>query len=229
MSDLLPQLLISYFRDGLSGGVVHLTRDGSMVDCFKLLDPAAIHADDSGRTVVLETEQGEISLARPDVFLLPFQESPHQPLGRSLLHAVPFVAYIEQQLVDDMRRSNHNAGYYRLHVKIIPPERQSGEGEVAYTNRINEYFDATVQMIRSADVDENPVTWNNVEVAYVGPNRSSTVGSSWFMSHRAMIEDLCAGQIWRHFYLAILIARLLPGRHLSLMLSCASFAQFRNK
>ncbi len=193
VSDLLPQLLISYFRDGIAGGVVHLSRDGSKVDCFELIDPAAISSEDGGNTILFETERGPVSLIRPDVFLLPFQESPHQPLGRSLLHAVPFVAFIEQQLIDDMRRSNHNAGYHRLHVKITPPERQSGEAESSYTNRINEYFDATVRMIRSADVDENPVTWNNVEIAYVGPNRSSTVGSSWFMSHRAMIEDLCAG------------------------------------
>ena len=114
-------------------------------------------------------------------------------MGRSILHAVPFVAYIEQQLVDDMRRSSHNSGFHRLHVKITPPERQSGESDRNYVDRINKYFDDTVGMIRSCDVDDNPVTWDNIAIEHIGPSNTRAVVNSWFMHHRAMIEEICAG------------------------------------
>jgi hypothetical protein len=116
-----------------------------------------------------------------------------EPLGRSIFRSIPFVAYIEQQLVDDMRRSSHNSGYHRLHVQITPPERLGGEGEKAYIERINRYFDDTVSMIKSCDVDENPVTWNNVAIQTIGPNAAKSVTNSWFFNHRAMIEEVCAG------------------------------------
>jgi hypothetical protein len=78
-------------------------------------------------------------------------------------------------------------------VKITPPERMTGESDSAYTDRINRYFDDTIDMIRSCDIDDNPVTWNNVAIEYIGPSRSREVANSWFLTHRAMIEDICAG------------------------------------
>jgi hypothetical protein len=124
---------------------------------------------------------------------VPFNGGIAQPFGRSILQAVPFVSYVEQQLVDDMRRSSHNSGFHRLHVRITPPERMGGESDAAYTDRINGYFDATVRMIKTLEVDDNPVTWDNVEIGHVTPERSRDVTNSWFMSHRAMIEEICAG------------------------------------
>jgi hypothetical protein len=48
-------------------------------------------------------------------------------------------------------------------------------------------------MIKSCDVDENPVTWDNISIESVGPNNARAVSNSWFMNHRAMIEEICAG------------------------------------
>jgi hypothetical protein len=92
-----------------------------------------------------------------------------------------------------MYRSHHNSGYSRIHVKITPPERLAGEADNAYTERINRYFDATVDMIKSCDVDENPVTWDNVAIEYIGPSETRSVTNSWFINHRAMVEEICAG------------------------------------
>ncbi|NOY89316.1 MAG: hypothetical protein GXO93_08020, partial [FCB group bacterium] len=126
-------------------------------------------------------------------YFLPFNSDSSKPLGSSILHTVPFVAYIEQQLVDDMRRTSHNTGYNRMHVKVTPPERIAGEAENAYIERINSYFDATVSMIKSCALDENPVTWDNIDIKHIGPENVRTVTNSWFMHHRAMVEEICAG------------------------------------
>ncbi|MCK4462328.1 MAG: hypothetical protein KAW46_11025, partial [candidate division Zixibacteria bacterium] len=134
-----------------------------------------------------------IDLSRPDFRHLSLSAGVESPLGQSVLQAVPFVSYIEQQLIDDMRRTSHNAGFHRLHVRISPPERMGGESDSAYTDRINGYFDSTVSMIRSCEVDDNPVTWDNVAIEYIGPQPGRGGTNNWFYNHRAMVEEICAG------------------------------------
>ena len=194
LDSLLPDLFMSLYRDGIFAGF--LTVQGSDgVDQFIPVDPANLRADqDSGqRRLMLELDHATIALDRPDFYYVPFNGGIAQPFGRSILQAVPFVSYVEQQLVDDMRRASHNSGFHRLHVKITPPERMGGESDSAYTDRINGYFDATVRMIKTLEIDDNPVTWDNVEIGHVAPEKSREVTNSWFMSHRAMIEEICAG------------------------------------
>lgn len=194
ISALLSDLFTSLFRDGLFGGFVVVSPDESTVDQFIPVDIAKLRFESPAGTpgLFLESGASQVNLDRPDFFAIPFAASIDRPFGQSLLQAVPFVAYIEQQLIDDMRRSSHNSGFHRLHVKITPPERMSGESDNAYTSRVNAYFDATVDMIKSCDVDDNPVTWNNVEIGFIGPDRSRDTSNSWFMTHRAMVEEICA-------------------------------------
>lgn len=194
LAALLPDLFTGLFRDGLFGGFVAVSPDESAVDQFIPIDPGQLRFESSTGTPGLFLESGShlLSLERPDFYALPFGASVDRPFGQSLLQAVPFVAYIEQQLIDDMRRSSHNSGFHRLHVKITPPERMSGESDSAYTNRVNAYFDATVDMIRTCEIDDNPVTWDNVEIDHLGPSTSRDVANSWFMTHRAMVEEICA-------------------------------------
>ena len=192
---LLPDLFTSLYQDGLFGGFLTVHKDGSGVDSFIPVDPLHVSLEAGGGRprLRLDVDGRKVDLDRPDFYFLPFNNGVSEPLGRSILQAVPFVTYVEQQLVDDMRRSSHNSGFHRLHVKITPPERLAGESDNAYTGRINEYFDDTVDMIKSCDVDDNPVTWDNVLIEHVGPSQAKQIGSSWFMTHRAMVEDICAG------------------------------------
>jgi len=195
LSRLLPDLFVSMYRDGIFGGFVTVFADASGIDRFVPVDPVDLTTEEtrSGPRLVFQRENKSLRLDRPDFYYLPFNACLSQPFGRSILQAIPFVAYVEQQLVDDMRRTSHNSGYHRLHVKITPPERLTGEGDKAYTDRINGYFDSTVSMIKSLDVDDNPVTWDNVAIEHSGPQNTREITNSWFMSHRAMIEDICAG------------------------------------
>jgi len=195
LSSLLVELFISLFRDGVCGGFLTLNRDGSGVDQFVPIDALALSCEqgDDSLKLYLETESGRVNLDRADFFYMTLSDSLSDPLGRSILQPVPLIAGIEQQLVRDMYRSHHNSGYSRIHVKVAPPDRLAGESDSAYTERINRYFDATVDMIKSCDVDENPVTWDNVAIEYIGPSETRSVTNSWFVNHRAVIEDICAG------------------------------------
>jgi hypothetical protein len=195
LATMLPELFVSLFRDGIFGGFITVNADGSGIDRVIPVDSLIMSREqrDSGPGLFLDLESGMMDLDRADFRYIALSNSPAQPFGTSILQSIPLVTYIEQQLVSDMQRSSHNSGYHRLHIKITPPARMAGESDNAYTNRINGYFDSTVQMIRSCEVDDNPVTWDNVAVEYIGPNSSSSVSTNWFVSHRAMIEDICAG------------------------------------
>jgi len=191
----LTDIFTCLYRDGVFGGFLAVFKDGGGVDRFIPVDGGRLAIEEeSGRPrLYLSLDSGAAALERDDFYYIPLNSDLSRPLGRSVLQAVPFVAYIEQQLVDDMRRASHNAGYHRLHVKVTPPDRLAGESDQAYIDRINGYFDSTVSMIKSCQVDENPVTWDNVAIEHIGPGNVRTVTNSWFLNHRGMIEEICAG------------------------------------
>lgn len=195
--DLLQPFFKSLFLDGAVLGSLELEKDLSGVSDFRFFDLANTSvtlAPDGNITAVESTEQGEKVYSGSNLFYYAFNPDAANPYGRSILRAIPFVAYVEQQLVDDMRKTMHNAGYHRLHIRIAPPERREGETDDSYVTRANEYFDRTVSMIRDIEPEDNPVTWNDVEVEYIGPpNRGGTRVSNWYLSHRAMIEEICSG------------------------------------
>ena len=186
----LSEMFTLLYRDGLFGGFLTVTPDGKGVDKFIPIDSADIISEND--KLSLELDNNKIDLNRDDFYYIPFNGDLVKPMGRSILQTVPFVAFIEQQLVDDMRRSSHNSGFHRLHVKVTPPERIGGESDKAYIDRINKYFDATVDMIKGCDVEDNPVTWDNVSIETIGPENVRTVTNSWFLNHRAVIEEICA-------------------------------------
>lgn len=191
MMSLLVRFFGGLFRDGLNGGFLSIKKDKSGVDRFIFIDVSNISIKNNQK--LLELEDREISLESDDFYLLRYNADSANPLGKSIFQTIPFIAYIEQQLIDDMRRSSHNSGYHRLHVKITPPERISGEAENAYIERVNRYFDSTVSMIKSCEVDDNPVTWDNISIDSIGPQNVRTVTNSWSLNLKAMIEEICAG------------------------------------
>jgi len=196
--DLLHPFFQSLFLDGMVVGILELEQDLSGVAAFRFFNPARIEVkiSPSGAISVVEyVDDTEKVYSGPDLYFYALNADLSNPFGQSILKAVPFVSYVEQQLVDDMRRAVHNAGYHRLHVKITPPERREGETDDAYVNRANDYFDNTVSMIRDIEPEENPVTWEDVNIEYIGPGGqgSSTRSSNWYISHRAMVEEICSG------------------------------------
>ncbi len=195
--DLLQPFFQSLFVDGAVIGIMELEDDLSGVTSFRFFDQARcdIKISPAGEVSVIEyTESGERTFSGPGLFFYALNADLSNPHGRSILKAVPFISYVEQQLVDDMRRTMHNSGYHRLHVKIAPPERREGETDDAYVTRVNSYFDNTVSMIRDIDPEDNPVTWEDITIEHIGPkNQGGARSNNWYLSHRAMVEEICSG------------------------------------
>ncbi len=196
-ADILPPFFKSLFLDGAILGRMKLYNDLSGIDNFRFFDLSQITMKISPNgdiTAVVTNDDGETVYVGPELFHYALDANLANPYGRSILKAIPFVSFVEQQLVDDMRRSTHNAGYHRLHVRIKPPDRKEGEGDEAYVNRANSYFDSTVSMIKDIEPEDNPVTWDDVAIEYIGPQQQGGVRSNnWYLSHRAMIEEICSG------------------------------------
>lgn len=195
--DLLQPFFKSLFLDGAVLGRLELEKDLSGVAEFRFFDLAhtSVTISPNGDiTAVESTEKGEQTYAGSNLFYYALNADAANPYGRSILKAIPFVTYVEQQLVDDMRKTMHNAGYHRLHIRVAPPERREGETDDSYVARANEYFDRTVSMIKDIEPEDNPVTWNDVALEYIGPpSQGGTKVSNWYLSHRAMVEEICSG------------------------------------
>jgi len=193
---LVVQFFNSLFTDGMVCGEITLTPAGDKIDRFYFIDPATL-AFELKEGLFWEIFQGQegknVKLNPEATFYFGLDTEVNNPIGKSLLSAIPFVSRIEQQLNSDMQKSMHNAGYHRLHVQIKPPERSAFESDEAYVSRANQYFKETVNMMKSFSPDDNPVTWNDVEIKYIGPESRQAAATSWYLNHKAMIEDIAAG------------------------------------
>jgi hypothetical protein len=126
-------------------------------------------------------------------FYVGLDPDPDDPRGKSILSSIPFVARVEQRLLEDMQKTMHNAGYHRIHIKIKPPDRISGESDEIYLSRANKYFEDTMEMIRGMAPEDNPITWNDVAIEYIGPSGHVSSSNYWYINHKALIEDICSG------------------------------------
>jgi hypothetical protein len=193
---LLTQFFGSLFTDGAVCGEVVLSRSKDRVEKFFFIDPATIRfklKDNSYWELYQETEEGKIRLNPGSTFYCGLDTDPDDPRGKSILSSIFFVARIEQRLLEDMQKTMHNAGYHRLHVKVRPPERLSHESDEAYIRRANSYFEETIKMVKEIAPEDNPITWNDVQIDYIGPSGQYSSAASWYLNHKSVLEDICAG------------------------------------
>jgi len=193
---LLVEFFNTLFTCGSVCGELLLSPDVRSVSRFYFIDPGTIRFKllRTGEwDMVQRIDDTDIDLSASSTYFYGLDANSVEPWGHSLLASVPFASRVEQALISDMHRSMHNAGYHRIHVKVKPPERLGGEDHKAYIDRANGYFDQTVRMMQSFDPDDNPVTWDDVEIDYIGPASKVSSSSSWYMNHRAMIEEICVG------------------------------------
>jgi hypothetical protein len=92
-----------------------------------------------------------------------------------------------------VQKAMHNAGYHRMHVTLKPPVQGPAESDIDYTSRANSYFDATVRALRDFEVDDNPITWDDVTITHIGPSGDIASSRNWYLNHRSMVEDVVAG------------------------------------
>jgi hypothetical protein len=193
---LLTQFFGSLFTDGAVCGELVLTPSRDRLDKFYFIDPATIRfklKDDSTWELYQEVEGILVKLNPNSTFYLGLDQDSDDPRGKSILGSIPFLARVEQRLLEDMQKTMHNAGYHRLHIKIKPPERSSGESDETYISKANKYFEDTVEMVRGLSPEDNPITWNDVGIEYIGPSGRISSSSYWYINHKALVEDICAG------------------------------------
>ncbi len=195
IESLLSQFFYSLYTDGAVCGELVLEPFRKRIGRFYFIDPSTIKFKSTGTDLELYQEvDGElIRLNKDSTYYFGLDPDTQDPRGKSLLSSIPFVSRIEQTLLSDMQKSMHNAGYHRLHVKLRPPERISAESNEAYTKRANQYFEDTLQMMKKLAVEDNPVTWNDVQIDYIGPQGSYAATTSWYINHKALIEEICTG------------------------------------
>jgi len=200
---LLIQFFDTLFTDGAIAGELSILPSHRGLDRFDFIDTATLEFDSGadGRWQLFQQNPENPTPVSPDrialdsdaIYYLPLDADAGRPQGKSLLAAVGFVARVEQELVRDMRAAMRNAGYHRLHVRVKPPVQSAGETDSDFTARANSYFDATAHALRDLDVDDNPITWDDVEISHIGPSAQVAASRNWYLNHQAMIEDVIAG------------------------------------
>ncbi len=112
------------------------------------------------------------------------------PYGRSMLRSIPFVVKIQQRLLEDMAKAAHNAGWPKLHVQYAPEPRERGESAEAYRNRVEGSFAGLREKLSGLEVDQNLVTYDNVQVNLV---RGGQEGLVFYENHKAIEEQVITG------------------------------------
>ena len=190
---LCEDFFLELFTTGSFAGIIVPFADERGIDFFKQIDASRIVWKNRARQEAFwENERGDlIPLPGDSFFFSALGTDIKNPGGIEPMSSIPFVAAIEQLMLEDMARSAHNAGNPRMHIKITPPERFDSEGDREYIDRINTYFDDTVSQFYKLEADENLFTWGDVEVNIVGGEPGQM--NSWKIHREQVIEDVITG------------------------------------
>jgi hypothetical protein len=184
----------SLFVDGAFAGNVEASSDGQLSGFLPVDVRKLTFEYDDGWKIYHESAEGKRLLDPVNFIYIPLDDDSIDPRGKSVLQSIGFVSRLEQKLLDDMQKSQEKAGYNRLHVLIKKPERRMGESENDFCDRANSYFDDTVGLFSGIKPSDSVVTWDDIEIKTVGPSGGATTAThSWYLSHRAVVEDVCAG------------------------------------
>ncbi len=112
------------------------------------------------------------------------------PYGRSMLRCIPFIAKIQQRLLEDMAKATHNAGWTKLHVKYSPEPRERGESAEAYRRRVENGFDQLRDRLSRLEVDQNLVTYDNVAIDLLNGDQRTRV---FYDNLKAVEEQVITG------------------------------------
>ncbi len=184
----------SLFVDGAFAGNIEVGSDGRLIGFLPVDVRKLTFEYDDGWKIYHESDEGKRLLDPANFIYIPLDDDSIDPRGKSILQSIGFVSRLEQKLLDDMQKSQEKAGYNRLHVLINKPERRMGESENDFHDRANSYFDDTVGLFSGIKPSDSVVTWDDIEIKTVAPSGGATAAThSWYLAHRAVVEDVCAG------------------------------------
>lgn len=184
----------SLFIDGCFGGEVTLDRSGRSIAEFYPCDSRLLtfERQNNNWQLYYENDSRRIKIEPGSFYYTGLDSSNHDPRGHSLLLTVGFVSHLEQKLISDMSQTLEKAGYQRIQVQLAKPDKLPGENDKDYIERANRYFDSTVDLMKTLKPADSAVTWDDVKINAISPTGQGAA-SSWYLYHRALVEDVCAG------------------------------------
>lgn len=192
MESLVAAYFLSIFTYGSFAGEVVLREDRRAIDKFYIIDPATVRFRRTRRDRHLIPYQllpdgKTIRLTPGSFFYCGLDAEGDTPYGRSPLLALPLVARVQQQMIVDLARASHNAGFPTLHVKYDPREPRPGESPSTFNERIGREFAEIKDRLQDKKTDSNFITFDNIEVEYIGPSGART---RWMESLQAISEQV---------------------------------------
>jgi hypothetical protein len=184
----------SLFIDGCFGGEAILTPAGEALADFVLCDNRYLtfERENDHWQIYYERDDNRVRVDPGSFYFGGLDATAHDPRGISILNSIGFVSHLEQKLIFDMSQTLERSGYHRIQVQLNKPEKLLGESDDSYIQRANNYFDSTVDLMKNLKPADSAVTWDDVQINSIGPSGQG-VASSWYLYHRALVEDICAG------------------------------------
>ncbi len=189
---LIQSFFLSVFTYGAFCGELVLDALRKQIDQFIVIDPGTIRfrlnpATREFHPYQIQSDGSLVSLNPASFFYFGLDTDGLSPYGRSPLLALPLVIRLQQQFLQDMARAQHNAGYPTIHFKVTKPERQTRESLSDYHDRLQDELGNLHEGIRRKEADSNLITFDNVEVQYIGPNGNA---QQWSESVQAIGEQV---------------------------------------
>ncbi len=183
----------SLFIDGCFAGEVILNHSGDGIEDFNACDARMLSFENTrkGWQIFFEKDSRRIKLEPGSFYYTGMDSSSFDPRGISMLSTIGFISHLEQKLINDMSQSLERSGYQRVQVQLTKPEKLPGESNKDYIERANRYFDDTVSLMGDLKPADSAITWDDVKINTISP--SGTATSGWYLYHRALVEDICAG------------------------------------
>ncbi len=183
----------SLFIDGCFSGEVILNSTGANIEDFSACDSRYLAFENTrkGWAIYFETDTKRVKLDPGSFYYTGMDSSSFDPRGISMLSTIGFISHLEQKLINDMSQTLERSGYQRVQVQLTKPEKLPGESDKDYIERANRYFDDTVDLMKDLKPADSAVTWEDVKISTISP--SGAVSSGWYLYHRALVEDICAG------------------------------------
>ena len=191
---LINMFFRSLFIDGCFGGEVVLEPSRRSIAEFYPCDSRLLNFEREANNwlIYYECDSKRVKVDPGSFYYTGMDATTHDPRGSSLLLAVGFVSHLERKLISDMSQTLEKAGYQRIQVQLTKPDKLPGENDKDYIERANRYFDSTVDLMKSLKPADSAVTWDDVKINTLNADGQS-VSSGWYLYHRALVEDICAG------------------------------------
>lgn len=192
IDSLVQAFFLSVFTYGAFCGELVLDDRRERIDRFIPIDPATIRFRMNPQTreyrpYQIQADGALVKLNPSSFFYYGLDTDGLSPYGRPPLLALPLVVRLQQQLLRDMARAQHNAGYPSIHLRVAMPERHNREKQSEYHQRIQHELEQMRDELERKDTDSNIITFDNVEIQYVGPNGNA---HQWSESIQAIGEQV---------------------------------------